>query len=287
MSQDFSSLVQRQGWRPLFPPLRRAVDQIGSLRAELAQGCGLPAGIPVHCGIHDSNASLLPHLLSQTAPFAVVSTGTWVVCFAIPGTLEHLNASRDTLANVDAFGRAVPSARFMGGREYAQLTAGLPDETATLASDFRLLEEVLQRQLMVLPSLVPGSGPFPHSQGGWRNATGATPAMKRIAASLYLALMTQTCLALIGADGPTMIEGPTAKNALFCQLLGLLTGRPVHPCLGTTGTSAGAALLANPNAKHAAQTSPSIGPTAISGIEPDLLQAYATQWRAAIGNPTC
>ena len=52
----------------------------------------------------------------------MVSTGTWVVIFAVGGDLDHLDPKRDTLANVDALGRAVPSARFMGGREFELLT---------------------------------------------------------------------------------------------------------------------------------------------------------------------
>ncbi|MCE3590562.1 hypothetical protein LXJ59_28655, partial [Escherichia coli] len=67
------------------------------------------------CGIHDSNASLLPHLMTRSSPFSVVSTGTWVVLFAVGGQLDKLDQARDTLANVDAYGKAVPSARFMGG----------------------------------------------------------------------------------------------------------------------------------------------------------------------------
>ncbi|NJN38893.1 MAG: hypothetical protein HC790_09445, partial [Acaryochloridaceae cyanobacterium CSU_3_4] len=47
-----------------------------------------------------------------------MSTGTWVIVLGVGGALEGLEAPRDTLANVDAFGRPVPSARFMGGREY-------------------------------------------------------------------------------------------------------------------------------------------------------------------------
>jgi len=36
----------------------------------------------VFCGVHDSNASLLPHLGSRQAPFTIVSTGTWVILMA-------------------------------------------------------------------------------------------------------------------------------------------------------------------------------------------------------------
>ncbi len=57
-----SSLVETQGWTGLLAPLRSAFDRIGPLRPELAARLGLRPGLPVACGIHDSNASLLPHL---------------------------------------------------------------------------------------------------------------------------------------------------------------------------------------------------------------------------------
>lgn len=41
--------------------------------------------------------------------------------FAIGGKADALDPARDTLLNVDALGRPVPSSRFMGGREYEML----------------------------------------------------------------------------------------------------------------------------------------------------------------------
>ena len=80
--------------------------------------------MPVFCGIHDSNASLLPHVLTRPAPFSVVSTGTWVVIMAIGARKVALDEARDTLINVNALGDPVPSARFMGGRAFAMLLSG-------------------------------------------------------------------------------------------------------------------------------------------------------------------
>ncbi|PTT89389.1 L-fuculose kinase, partial [Pelomonas sp. HMWF004] len=74
----FSALVERQGWVPLFPPRREAWARLGVLRPELAADTGLPADCEVVCGIHDSNASLLRHLLTLPSSGActVLSTGT-------------------------------------------------------------------------------------------------------------------------------------------------------------------------------------------------------------------
>ena len=81
----FSSLVRDMGWSGLMPPLQAPADILGPVTPEVAAATGLDPATPVHCGIHDSNASLLPHLLARKPPFAVVSTGTWVVAMAIGG----------------------------------------------------------------------------------------------------------------------------------------------------------------------------------------------------------
>src|SRR6185437_7817399 len=81
-----------------------------------------PATCVVHCGLHDSNAALhaargLPELAG--GPFAVVSTGTWVVSMAVGGAGPvAYDPAEDMLANVDVDGRPIPTARFMGGRDY-------------------------------------------------------------------------------------------------------------------------------------------------------------------------
>jgi sugar (pentulose or hexulose) kinase len=56
--------------------------------------------------------------------------------------------------------------------------------------------------------------------------------------------MTQISLELIGAEGPTVVEGPFARNAVYLSALRNLTKREVVALPGSTGTSLGAALLA-------------------------------------------
>ena len=61
--------------------------------------------------------------------------------------------------------------------------------------------------------------------------------------------MTATCLELIGAEGPTVLEGPFTANAAYRRMLAAATGRQVlRSDAGSTGTSLGAALLALPDA---------------------------------------
>src|SRR4029079_7016207 len=146
---------------------------------------------PVFCGLHDSNASLLPHLLSDAPPFSVVSTGTWVVSRAVGGSKVELDPARDTLVNVNALGDPVPSARFMGGREFSLLTQDKPQDCS--GSD---VLAVLTKKMLLLPSTQQGSGPFPHHAAAWLNADGISKSERFAAISFYLALMTATRLEL-------------------------------------------------------------------------------------------
>ncbi|CAN7586931.1 carbohydrate kinase [Agrobacterium tumefaciens] len=239
--KSFSSLVARLGIEHLMAPIRSAFDVLGTIRPSIALETGLSPHMPVYCGIHDSNASLLPHLLRRDGDFSVVSTGTWVVNFAIGGAAGSLDPTRDTLLNVDAFGRPVPSSRFMGGREYemlAQQFGAVKDEAIDAA-----LGGVVARGMMLLPSVVSGSGPFPDRAARWIGDENATAAERHAAASLYLALMTECSLSLIGRKGPILVEGPFASNTLYLKALAGFAETEVTAVEGSTGTSAGAALL--------------------------------------------
>ncbi len=266
-----SSLVARAGWAARMAPVRPAFDRLGPVRPALAARIGLGRPLPVACGIHDSNASLLPHLAGAAAARTVVSTGTWVVCFAVGGSLAGLDPRRDTLANVDAFGRPVPSARFMGGREFDLVAGGraAPPDPEALAG-------VLARGIMALPGFAPGSGPFPDRPGRWTvDPETLAPAERTAAASLYAALMTATCLDLLDARGPTVVEGPFAANALYGEALAVLSGRPVATSAGGTGTSIGAAGLLAPVA-----LTPPVPVVPRAGLEAGL-RPYAALWRNA------
>lgn len=214
---------------------RKPSDVLGTLLPALQRDLGL-GPVPVLTGIHDSNASLVPHL-SQTPPFSVVSTGTWVIAMAMGVKPAPLDPRRDVLVNVNALGHPVPSARFMGGREHDIIRQG----KAAVATDADAVR-VLRRGLMLLPSVVTGSGPFARSTMRWTRDT-RTDAETEVAVGYYLALMTAECLASIGADGPTLIEGPFGANPWFRSMLAAATGRPARGSDARTGTAIGAALL--------------------------------------------
>lgn len=238
---EYSALVDRLGIRQKLPPLRSAFDALGPVQPDVALTLGLQMPVPVYCGIHDSNALLLGHLMKREAPFTVVSTGTWVISFALGGDLTTLDPKRDTLANVDVFGRAVPSARYMGGREFSLISEGLTPPLFDEADV--LLSTILERDIMVLPSAMPGCGPFPDAHLRWIAADKITDEERYTAACVYTALMTETCLYLLQSAGPILIEGPFSTNEIYLKALAGVTDRDVIALPGTTGTSLGAGIL--------------------------------------------
>lgn len=265
----YSSLTVSQGWEPLMAPVRKAFDVLGPLKADVAAFTGISATVPVYCGIHDSNASLLPHVLSLDPPFSVVSTGTWVILMSVGGRDVPLDEKRDTLINVNALGDPVRSARFMGGRAYEVLVG----KGASNVSP-RDIETVLDGKIMLLPSVPEGSGPYPQNKARWTiGEDRLTPGERAVAVSFYLALMTAASLDLIGAEGPVIVEGPFAANDGFKSMLSEVTQRPVLSGGSATGTSAGAALLAAGRRLSAELE-------AFHHVPDPRLRDYAEKWRS-------
>ena len=265
----YSRLAEREGWSRLFPPMVKAWDTVGTLKPDIAARTGIARDCRVVAGIHDSNASLLPHLLSRPQPFAVLSTGTWLIEFAPGGPLDSLDPTRDCLANVDAFGRPVPSSRFMGGREF-EILAG--DGAEPAAAD---VARVVGEKVMALPTFTPGIGPFGRGKGRWtHDPQSLSPEERTAAASLYCALVATTCLDLTGAAGPVVVEGPFSRNRVFLGALAQLIHRPVIARPDATGTTEGAALLAlGPDARPGAGVDTPAPPLDVD------ISAYARTWR--------
>lgn len=269
----FSSLPARLGIADKIAPPRKPGDILGPILPEIAKRTGLRPDTPVCCGIHDSNASLLSHLVTRKPPFSVVSTGTWVIVMGVGGAQVTLNPALDTLMNVNAFGNAVPSARFMGGREHDMALGGSFADPSTAD-----LFDVLSGGTMLLPALVPETGPFAGMTSHWRGTEPPLGSGQRSAAvAFYLALVTTRCLGLVGHKGPVIVEGPFARNKAYLWMLAAATDQQVIAMEGSTGTAQGAALLCAPQtAPHQAMTAT---PTAKAALQA-LMGRYAQDWTA-------
>ena len=271
-----SSLVPRLGLEGKIAAAVRPSDVAGPILPEISAATGLAPGTPVVFGIHDSNASLLPHLLARHGAFAVVSTGTWLVAMAVGGHKVTLDPARDTLVNVNALGAPTPSAKVMGGREYEVLMAGHAPEATE--ADAR---QVLDQRLFYLPNAHPGSGPWPERVGGWQGGEPMGGA-RAVAVGFYLALVAAECLSMIGADGPVVVEGPFARNPWFVRMLATATGRVVEVSASQTGTAIGAALLADPGS-----TGTSANASAQVVLPEGAWATYARDWRSVLRSTLC
>ncbi|TIT57667.1 MAG: carbohydrate kinase, partial [Mesorhizobium sp.] len=144
----------------------------------------------IHNGVHDSNAALHAYRRQQLGPLTAVSTGTWVVVLNPDCPLDVLDRDRDMLVNVDVDGGPVPTIRFMGGREFAVISAGWQGAISPAS-----IQRVIDAGIMALPSFAPG-GPMPDRVG---EVIGGAPDREERAAValLYVALMVDLSLDLI------------------------------------------------------------------------------------------
>ncbi|HEY1092501.1 MAG TPA: L-fuculose kinase [Burkholderiaceae bacterium] len=276
--KTWSSLVQRMGWAPLFPARRSAWERLGVLLPEVAEQSGLAKDCQVVCGIHDSNASLLRHLLTLpvSGPCTVLSTGTWVIAAALGSATKPLLEAQDMLANCDVFGDPVPCMRFMGGREFGAIAG--PEAQPCTPADF---EKLIAQQTFALPCFAETGGPF----GGPAGQTGriegpapASPAERSALATLYVVLLTDYCLEALGSTSPVIVEGAFTANPHFGPLLaGLREGRSVAVSDDSSGTTCGAWLL-DVWGREAAAVADAVAPLSPSGW-----RAYRDEWRRATG----
>jgi L-fuculokinase len=268
---DLSSMVDALGWRRLFPPRRKAWDTLGTLKPEIANTTGLSADVRIICGAHDSNAALVPHLLSRREPFTVISTGTWVIIMAVGGK-GQLDPEADMLANVDVRGEPVPTARFMGGREYAVLAGGSPVD-----ADEADVGAIIASGVLALPAFSDQGGPFASRKGVIDGLAPTTPKARAALATLYSALMTAHMLRRLEAPGELIVEGGFARSPAFAAVLArLMAGRRVVIAPISAGAAAGAAMLAHWDEPHP----PRLEPARVWDLPG--LEAYQARWERAL-----
>lgn len=273
VDNQFSRLANRAGWAAKLPPMRAASDSLGCVSPEVMRLTGLDPACRVLCGIHDSNASYYWHMIDRPRdqPFAVISSGTWTIVMAHGTDLVRLQPDRDMLANVDALGSPIGTARFMGGREFEAI-AGRSAAAGKL--ELKTLAEILTRKAMALPSFVDAGGPFGGTPGRIVNATGLDADERAMLATLYCALVTDLLLEWLDARGEIVIDGPLAANSMFASILAaLVPGRSVLSSPRAAGSVCGALKLAGRGQRIAPP------PSTASALEGMDLAAYRSDWR--------
>jgi sugar (pentulose or hexulose) kinase len=251
--------------------MRAAGDVLGTVSRRVVKATGLDAKCNVLCGIHDSNASYLCYRVGRPAgqPFAVVSSGTWTVIMAHGSDLARLRENRDMLANVDAFGVPVATARFMGGHEYEAIAG---TSQASKQPTFESFERVIRRQAMALPSFADAGGPFAGQKGKLVNAEGLDDIERGALATVYCALQTDLLLDWLGMADTVIVDGPLAGNPLYGGLLATLRpGASVFLGDSRSGPAQCARILCS--------QVPALQLREARAFQCAEIDAYRTQWR--------
>ncbi len=316
-NEDYSSVTDALGIRDRLPyPIRQAWDVLGTLDPRLAARTGLSPDTLVTLGIHDSNASILPHLASSGGrDFVLNSTGTWCV---LMHPVDRYGFEPDELGKVVFFNRSawntpIKTAIFLGGKEYEtwiQRIAGLQLRTPRELPlpEKEDYERVLrEKKYFILPEIVPGSGQFPGSvaravEEGTQYPLSAIEEGKNIPlflrdprtaqAVLNLSIVLQTEVALrrtgLKKNADILTEGGFRNNGDYNRLLAsAFPDNSVYLTDLQEATSFGAAMTALVALKG-------IDPVALSrfihiekALVPPMLpstaiDAYRDAWRALI-----
>jgi sugar (pentulose or hexulose) kinase len=278
-----SALAVRRGWAGRLAPLTRADTVLGEITPAWAKRTGLSARVKIYCGLHDSNAALLaarehPAILGRDT--TVLSTGTWFVAMRAPLSPDRardplLPEARDCLLNVDVTGAPVPSARFMGGREIAMLVGEDSPAAEASAEPWEITAaRAAESHEMILPGRVAGVGPFPKAAGKPPGA-GRRDRDARAMAYLYVALVCDVSLDLIGSRDTLLIDGRFSQAPVFAQALATL--RPQSIVLVSRddqGVARGALRLVH---------GPAVPAAALEHVSPlpTDLNRYRARWRDA------
>ncbi len=167
---DWSEVADKLGIRHLLPSeLKNPWDILGTLKPEVAGVTGLDEEVLVTVGIHDSNASMLPYLVTLEDDFLLNSTGTWCV---IMHEKDRVAFAPDELGkvvfyNMNAFFRPIKTAIFLGGLEfeyYMNLFKKIHGDIPFPGFDRKIYQKVISDgDKFILPSVTKGIGQFPES----------------------------------------------------------------------------------------------------------------------------
>ena len=288
----YSRTAIDRGWAARFAPFARADAVVGPISPEWIERGGLHCDVNVLCGLHDSNAALLAARAAagaEAGDMTVLSTGTWFVAMRTPSNSRvtdavNLPVDRDCLVNVDLNAAPVPSARFMGGREIEILMGsdGRRAENQDQNAEFHAADAVIASGTMILPTFADNAGPYGRCRGRWSSKP-ADPLQRWAAVCLYVALVADTALELIGSRECLIVEGRfSASKLIVAALAALRPDMAVYAAPSSIDVSLGALMLLQrtlPSGSKLARVRPLQAP----------LSEYRQRWRQEcsrqIGHP--
>jgi sugar (pentulose or hexulose) kinase len=237
-----SSFVKKLRLENKFPPMRKAWEVIG--QKKIAN-----SNLQIVNGVHDSNASYLYFKNSNIKNFTLVTTGTWYIIFNQKTSLTNLNPNLDMLANIDVFGKPVPTIRFMGGREYDNLMKVFKITTNTKA-----LKNFNYKNYLIYPSYASG-GAFINKKININFFKKLKKGQIYYLICLYIAFVINFSLNKMKSSNTIILDGPITKNITIMKILSSLRSKQlVLKNKKEIGTTLGATNLFNIKKKNKLQT---------------------------------
>ena len=255
-----SSFVKKIKLEKKFPQIRKAWDTIG--RKQIGE-----SNLKIINGIHDSNASYLYFKNSDIKNFTLVSTGTWYIIFNQKTPLKNLNPSLDMLANIDVFGKPVPTMRFMGGREYDHLMG-----VFKISNKTRAIKNFSFHDYLIYPSYASGGG-FSINKINIGFYEGLNKGQIYYLICLYISFVINFCLNQMKSSNTIILDGPITKNITIMKILSSLRKKQiVLKNKREIGTTLGATNLFNIKKENKLQT------VVIKKYQNQSLQAIYKKW---------
>ncbi len=255
-----SSFVKKIKLEKKFPKIRKAWDTIGQRKIG-------GSNLKIINGVHDSNASYLYFKNSDIKNFTLVSTGTWYIIFNQKTPLKNLNPSLDMLANIDVFGKPVPTMRFMGGREYDHLMG-----VFKISNKTRAIKNFSFHNYLIYPSYASGGG-FSINKINIGFYEGLNKGQIYYLICLYISFVINFCLNQMRSSNTIILDGPITKNITIMKILSSLRKKQkVLKNKREIGTTLGATNLFNIKKINKLQT------VVIKKYQNQSLQAIYKNW---------
>ncbi|MFI3257427.1 MAG: FGGY family carbohydrate kinase [Spirochaetales bacterium] len=261
------------GIRALLPTnYKNSYEIVGNVTKAMSEKTGLDSSVVVTMGMHDSNASLLPHIAKNSEnDFVLNSTGSWCVSMHPQKNFDfnEEDIGKMVFFNLSALCQPIKTSIFSGGLEldaYISLYKKINNTTEFPTFSFDTVNIVLEeKDTFLMPEIFADSGQFTGCKPGiWEKQTfyplediqsgKAIPQImkkeQRFCAILDLALViqTETALKRAGLQNETyvFIEGGFQQNKLYNALLAAaIPDNPVFHTDIKDEAAFGAAMTAN------------------------------------------
>jgi sugar (pentulose or hexulose) kinase len=183
---------------------------------------GQPLAVGV--GLHDSSAALIPYLSGFTAPFVLISTGTW--CISLNPfdqtrlTVEELQ--QDCLCYMEYRGKAIKASRLFAGYEHEQQVKRLAAHFNVHIDNYKTVgyDEAMIKQLSAHPAI---KAMMEKSVFGQRDITlfaGYAEAYHQLMVDIMSQQTISTNLVLKhGGVKRIFVDGGFGNNPIYMQLL--------------------------------------------------------------------